>query len=54
MDDLLATGGTVLASKRLIERLGGEVVAFAFLIELRDLNGRRALEGCEVYSVIQF
>lgn len=54
VDDLLATGGTVLASKRLIERLGGEVVAFAFLIELRDLNGRKALEGYEVHSVIQF
>jgi len=56
VDDLLATGGTTLASKRLVERLGGEVVAIAFLIELRALNGRETLEreGCKVYSLIQY
>ncbi|KUK14690.1 MAG: adenine phosphoribosyltransferase [bacterium] len=54
VDDLLATGGTVLATKRLVEQLGGEVVGFVFLIELRDLNGREALRGYDVYSIIQF
>ena len=42
IDDLLATGGTVDATIKLVEQLGGEVVGCAFLIELEDLKGREA------------
>lgn len=45
VDDLLATGGTAEAGLRLIERLGAEVVACAFVIDLKDLGGRARLEG---------
>ena len=44
IDDLLATGGTAEAGIRLIERLGGEVIACAFVIDLPDLGGRKRLE----------
>lgn len=53
VDDLLATGGTVAATIELIRRLKGEVVAAAFLIELPFLEGRKALPGVEVVSLIQ-
>lgn len=43
VDDLLATGGTVEAAKKMVERLGGEVAGYAFVIELDDLNGRSRL-----------
>ncbi|MEM7546794.1 MAG: adenine phosphoribosyltransferase [Pseudomonadota bacterium] len=45
VDDLLATGGTAEAGVKLIERLGGDVVACAFVIDLPELGGRRRLEG---------
>ena len=45
IDDLLATGGTAEAGVRLIERLGGEIVAAAFVIDLPDLGGRARREG---------
>ena len=54
VDDLLATGGTVQATCRLIEQLGGKVAGIAFLIELDFLNGRRRLEGYEVRSLIHY
>lgn len=54
VDDLLATGGTTQAVIKLIERLGGIVVGIAFLIELTDLNGRKALEGHEVISLLKY
>jgi adenine phosphoribosyltransferase len=55
VDDVLATGGTAAATVRLIERLGGEVVAAAFVIELGFLKGRERLSGAyEVLSLIQF
>ena len=53
VDDLLATGGTAQATARLIERLGGEVVGFVFMIELDFLNGRDALAEYDVYSLIK-
>ncbi len=52
-DDLLATGGTVVAAARLVERLGGTIVGLAFLIELAFLNGRRKLGPYDVFSIIQ-
>ncbi len=52
VDDLMATGGTIEASIKLIERLGGEVVKVLFLMELAGLNGREKLKGYDVNSVI--
>lgn len=54
VDDLLATGGTAAATRRLLERLGAHVESFAFLIELDALRGRDALEGVEVVSFIKY
>jgi adenine phosphoribosyltransferase len=54
VDDLLATGGTAAATRRLLERLGAKVEAFAFLIELDALKGRDALAGSEVISFIRY
>ena len=54
VDDLLATGGTMAATLRLIERLGGAVVACEFLIELSFLKGRDRLKGYRVESLIQY
>ena len=53
-DDLLATGGTARAIVDLAENLGGEVVGIAFLIELDFLDGRKLLEGHDVYSLIHY
>ena len=53
-DDLLATGGTVSAVIKLIEKLGGEIVECAFLIELDSLRGRKKLEPYNVFSLINF
>lgn len=54
VDDLIATGGTVRAAIKLIERLGGEVVACVFLTELAGLKGREVLDGYKVYSIVKF
>lgn len=54
VDDLLATGGSARAACQLIEKLGGQVVGLAFLIELVDLHGRDKLKGYDVYTMIQF
>ena len=54
VDDLLATGGTSRAAIELVEKLGGEVVAVAFLVELGFLKGREKLSGYNVYSLIQY
>lgn len=54
VDDLIATGGTVAAAIQLIERLGGKVDRSVFLMELAGLNGRKALEGYQVESVISY
>jgi adenine phosphoribosyltransferase len=53
-DDVLATGGTVGATISLVEQLGGQVAAVAFLVELTELGGRRALEGREVISLLKY
>jgi adenine phosphoribosyltransferase len=53
-DDLLATGGTALATIRLVEKLGGTVAAASFVIELDGLKGRERLAGYEVVSLLQY
>ena len=53
-DDLLATGGTMLAACRLIENLGGTIVGLCFLIELSFLKGRDRLKGYDIYSLIDY
>jgi adenine phosphoribosyltransferase len=53
-DDLLATGGTAAALCELVERLGGEVVGCAFLIELAFLNGRELLAGRDVHALLSY
>jgi adenine phosphoribosyltransferase len=53
-DDLLATGGTALATCKLVERLGGKIIEVAFLIELTELNGKDKLKDYNVFSLIQY
>ena len=54
VDDLLATGGTSRAAASLIERVGGDVVGFAFVTELGSLHGRRKLAGYEVFAIARY
>lgn len=54
VDDLLATGGTAGAMVKLVEELGAEVYELAFLIELKELNGRESLKKYPVYSQLQY
>jgi adenine phosphoribosyltransferase len=54
VDDLLATGGTALASCHLIEKCGGRVDKILFLIELDELEGIKKLKGYEVFSILHF
>src|SRR5262245_25792838 len=54
VDDLLATGGTAAATSQLVKRLGGQVLALAFLIELVGLTGRQRLEGERLHTVLKY
>lgn len=54
IDDLLATGGTMAAVARLVERLGAEIVEMAFVIELPPLKGREVLGRYDVHSLVEF
>ncbi|WP_075618175.1 adenine phosphoribosyltransferase [Paenisporosarcina indica] len=54
VDDLLATGGTVEATIKMIEQMGGIVVGCAFLIELTYLNGREKLKGYDICTLMQY
>lgn len=53
-DDLLATGGTIEATIKLVEELGGIVVGIAFLIELSYLEGRKKLEGYDIFTLMTY
>lgn len=53
-DDLLATGGTIDATIKLVEQLGGVVAGIAFLIELSYLEGRQKLDGYDVLTLMQY
>lgn len=53
-DDLLATGGTALATCNLVERLGGKVIGVAFLVELTELRGDEKLKEYEIFSLIRY
>ena len=54
VDDLLATGGTMAAVCKLIEKIGGQIVGISFLIELCDLAGRGKLSGYKIKTVISY
>lgn len=54
VDDLLATGGTAAAAAELIDKLGGDVAGMVFMVELGFLNGRDALKGFELHSLIEY
>lgn len=54
IDDLLATGGTLLAACKLVEMLGAKVSECAVVVELSDLNGRRRLKDYDVFSLVEF
>ena len=56
VDDLLATGGTAEAGIKLVERLGGEIIGCAFVVDLPDLGGRKRLEGLgmDVHALCAF
>ena len=54
VDDLLATGGTAKAAAHLVEKMGGKVECFAFVIELADLKGREVLDSYRVESLTKY
>jgi len=54
VDDVLATGGTAAAAARIVQRLGGRVDGFAFMVELGFLGGRRLLPPASVFSLMQY
>ncbi|KQL53433.1 adenine phosphoribosyltransferase [Heyndrickxia shackletonii] len=53
-DDLLATGGTIEATIKLVEELGGVVAGIAFLIELSYLEGRKKLDGYDILTLMEY
>ena len=54
VDDVLATGGTAAAVAQLVEKLGGKVAGFAFVIELDFLSGRDKLNGYPIHSLVHY
>ncbi len=54
VDDVLATGGTAKAKAELVEKLGGEIVGLAFLVELSFLKGRQKLSPYPVFSLVKY
>jgi adenine phosphoribosyltransferase len=54
VDDLIATGGTVGAAVKLVEKLGADLIECAFVVELPDLKGRDKIPNAKVFSLTQF
>ena len=54
VDDLMATGGTISAAVNLVEKLGGDIMECAFVIELPDLKGRQKIANQTIYSILEF
>ncbi|MBP2142916.1 adenine phosphoribosyltransferase [Methanococcus voltae] len=54
VDDLLATGGTALATSRLMEKVGGEIACLNFIIELTELEGRKKLNKYDIQSLVTY
>ena len=54
IDDLLATGGTALATAHLVEKAGAEVVGIGFIIDLIDLKGRDVLKDYDVFTMLEY
>lgn len=54
VDDLIATGGTALAMMKMVERLGGNIVGSSFLIELKELNGRKDISKYPINVLIEY
>ena len=54
IDDLLATGGTMLAACKLVEKLSGRVTGVGFVIDLPDLRGKEKLQKYDLFNLIEF
>ncbi|MED5769098.1 adenine phosphoribosyltransferase, partial [Streptococcus anginosus] len=54
VDDLLATGGTIQATTQLVEKLGGQVVGAAFIIELEALKGREKIPNLDIFKILTY
>lgn len=54
VDDLIATGGTVGATVKLVKKLKADLVECAFIVELPDLKGREQIPDCDVFSLVEF
>ncbi len=54
VDDLLATGGTCSAATALVEKLGGEIIECAFVIDLPDLKGKEKLKSYKIFTMMEF
>lgn len=54
VDDLIATGGTIAATVQLVEKLGGQIIECAFVIDLPDLKGREKIKGYKVFALTEF
>jgi adenine phosphoribosyltransferase len=54
VDDLIATGGTVGATVKLVKKLGAQIIECAFIVELPDLKGREQIQDCKVFAITEF
>ena len=54
VDDLIATGGTIGAATRLVEKLGGDIVECVFIVELPDLKGREKIKDYKIHTLTEF
>ncbi len=54
VDDLIATGGTIAATVNLVEKLGGDIVECAFIVELPDLKGRKKIKNQKIFALTKF